>query len=411
MGMNSLAPFALNPKTLLTESAGQYCNGTFTSTGHCWLLNPLIAFSVLSQDAALQFFHALPTIPQLKNCGYQGIDFKPVTQAIKQLIVTKACNIQLLEIQRLPQFNFLYFTPGLQNRVIQALQALHPALACSLYNFMQTKFDSEHEINEHRAHTSSSMPMSTQQSPAKNNPRRVLDLKQITKYISDMHKASPFTKNSRSLITERAGHDVNCTYTPTGNSWLINPLITFSILPNLTSLQFFPALPTLTQLEKGGHAPIDFKEVTASIRDLIESKVCNITPLDIEMLPGYGFLYYSCYLQNQIISNLERLYPAIASSLTVFMQQKFEWESEIKQKSAQTSKQTSVLAMQTLILSMHADTPFSRDSRSLLNIELINEECLVNQILIGSILPRHKCDQFYPKLPTMKELTEAGYHS
>ncbi len=163
--MHNLAPFALNPKTLITESAGQYINGTFTSTGHCWLINPLIAFSVLTQDAALQFFPALPTGPELNNCGYQNIDFKHVTKAIRELIVTKTCNIQLLEIQRLPLFNFLYFTPGLQNRVIQALHALHPALASTLYTFMQTKFDSERQINEHRAHIASSTPMSTQQPP------------------------------------------------------------------------------------------------------------------------------------------------------------------------------------------------------------------------------------------------------
>ena len=258
VGMHKLAPFALNPKSLITESAGLYMNGTFTSTGHCWLINPLIAFSVLTQDTALQFFPALPTIPQLKNCGYQPINFKSVTKAIRELIQTKACNIQLLEIERLPHFNFLSFTHGLQHQVMQALQALHPALASSMHTFMQTKFNSEHEISEHRAHIASSMTMSTTQPPAEvpHNPRRILASKEISKCIAEMHKSSPFIMNPKSLITERAGHDVNGTYTPTGNSWLINPLITFSVLSRAAALQFFPPLPTLALLKKSKYAPM-----------------------------------------------------------------------------------------------------------------------------------------------------------
>ena len=59
-----------------------------------------------------------------------------------------------------------------------------------------------------------------------------------------MHRSKPFNLNPNSLLTERAGKVVNGNYTETGNSWLINPLITYAVLKPDEAALFFPNMPS-----------------------------------------------------------------------------------------------------------------------------------------------------------------------
>ena len=58
----------------------------------------------------------------------------------------------------------------------------------------------------------------------------VLTLKEARAVVISLHQGSPFTQNNKSLLREEAGKNVHGVYTPTGNSWLINPLIANAIL-------------------------------------------------------------------------------------------------------------------------------------------------------------------------------------
>ncbi len=46
----------------------------------------------------------------------------------------------------------------------------------------------------------------------------VLTMKEARAVIITMHQGSPFTQNIQTLLTEKAGEDVNGVYTSTGNS-------------------------------------------------------------------------------------------------------------------------------------------------------------------------------------------------
>jgi hypothetical protein len=73
--------------------------------------------------------------------------------------------------------------------------------------------------------------------------------------VQKMHNQLPFTKNPKTLLTERAGKPANTEYVPTANSWLINPLIAHALLSAVKAALFFQPLPTDKQIENVGHSP------------------------------------------------------------------------------------------------------------------------------------------------------------
>ena len=147
MTMHRSAPFTLNSKTLLTESAGRVVNGHYTDTGYSWLINPLITYALLkSADAAL-FFPNMPTNKQVKNVGYQPCNFTAIIQTISQYFINGTCNVHLHDILHLPSHNFLYYSPNLQNQVLTRLEYCHKPLSDQLLMFAFEKFTAEREVH------------------------------------------------------------------------------------------------------------------------------------------------------------------------------------------------------------------------------------------------------------------------
>ena len=68
-----------------------------------------------------------------------------------------------------------------------------------------------------------------------------------------LHGMNPFTLNSNSLITEKAGKEKHGIYTESAKSWLLNPLITYAVLIKEEAALFFAPLPTDIQLKNVGH--------------------------------------------------------------------------------------------------------------------------------------------------------------
>ena len=132
MSMHASLPFRLNDFSLLTEKAGKDLNGFYTECAKSWLINPLIAYAVLVKDEAGLFFAPLPTDQDLKSVGHQLRDVKAYPRAIRDLINTRRCPIYAQDIQRLQHFNYLYFSPALQNRIFQSLELNYPPLSEAL---------------------------------------------------------------------------------------------------------------------------------------------------------------------------------------------------------------------------------------------------------------------------------------
>jgi hypothetical protein len=140
----------LNDFSLLTEKAGKDLNGFYTECAKSWLINPLIAYAVLVKDEAGLFFAPLPTDQDLKSVGHQLRDVKAYPRAIRDLFNTRRCPIYAQDIQRLQHFNYLYFSPALQNRIFQSLELNYPPLSEALLIFSMEKFQWEQQIFMHR---------------------------------------------------------------------------------------------------------------------------------------------------------------------------------------------------------------------------------------------------------------------
>jgi hypothetical protein len=101
--------------------------------------------------------------------------------------------------------------------------------------------------------------------------------------VHTFHKASAFTKNSKTLLTERSGkagtHPEN--YTTTANSWLINPLIAHALLIPSKAALYFEALPSDSQMINIGHQPCKFKDISKAISTMITDNVIQVQLSDI----------------------------------------------------------------------------------------------------------------------------------
>ena len=71
-------------------------------------------------------------------------------RAIRDLINKGGCAIYPQDIQRLQHFNYLYFSPALQNRIFQSLELNYPPLSEALLIFNMEKFQWEQQIFMHR---------------------------------------------------------------------------------------------------------------------------------------------------------------------------------------------------------------------------------------------------------------------
>ena len=144
--MHQRAPFTLNDHSLITEKAGKAQNGMYTESGKSWLINPLIAHAVLIKQEAALFFAPLPTNHLLQAVGHKLRDLDLHIRAVRELINSMTCQVYTQDIERLQGYNFLYFSPALQNRVITALEYHHSSLAEGLLVFSMEKFKWEREI-------------------------------------------------------------------------------------------------------------------------------------------------------------------------------------------------------------------------------------------------------------------------
>ena len=86
-------------------------------------------------------------------------------------------------------------------------------------------------------------------------PIPYLQPKDIRGRIMSLHGMNPFTLNSNSLITEKAGKEKHGTYTESAKSWLLNPLITYAVLIKEEAALFF-------QLKNVGHKLRNLKALT-----------------------------------------------------------------------------------------------------------------------------------------------------
>ena len=142
---------------------------------------------------------------------------------------------------------------------------------------------------------------------------------EIRRCIEAMHQAAPFTKNSRTLLTERSGKFVGDVYTPTANSWLLNPLFAHSILLPKEAATYFEKLPTVRELENIGHEPVDFRKITQAILHIVKNHVCLVYLSDIQRLAGHNYLYFSPSLQERIMTCLESHSPELTAALYTFV--------------------------------------------------------------------------------------------
>jgi hypothetical protein len=149
MSMHQMLPFRLNDYSLITEKAGKDSNGFYTECAKSWLINPLITYAVLVKEEAGLFFAPLPTDRVLQGVGHQLCDVKAYPRAIRDLINKGRCAIYPQDIYRLQGFNYLYFSPALQNRIFLSLEHHYPPLSEALLIFTMEKFQWEREIFMH----------------------------------------------------------------------------------------------------------------------------------------------------------------------------------------------------------------------------------------------------------------------
>jgi hypothetical protein len=239
--MHKEFPFTINSKTLLTEKAGKFVNDVYTPTANSWLLNPLIAHSLMLPREANIYFEKLPTAKQLENVGHQVLDFKKITQAISDTVRDHQCTVYLSDIQRLEGHNFLYFSPELQTRIINCLESSHPELTASLYTFVHDKFTWEKEIEIVRQRLGS---VAHHMGPSQTSEQEYETLDNINiigEIIIQYHKLKPFVKRSETILTESTCNDDGVA----DNAWYMNPLIASALIQ---TDKLFAPLPSFSDL-------------------------------------------------------------------------------------------------------------------------------------------------------------------
>ena len=243
-----------------------------------------------------------------------------------------------------------------------------------------------------------------------------------------MHQAAPFTKNSRTLLTERSGKFVGDVYTPTANSWLLNPLFAHSILLPKEAATYFEKLPTVRELENIGHEPVDFRKITQAILHIVKNHVCLVYLSDIQRLAGHNYLYFSPSLQERIMTCLESHRPELTAALYTFVHEKFKWEREIEMVSRRLKPVAHLMGpsephqfvlvplenvnlIGTIIKQMHSIQPFTLKTETILTERTLGPDCVaengwyLNPIILFTIM---NTDKVFPPLPTTKELQETA---
>ena len=294
MSMHEMLPFRLNDYSLITEKAGKDSNGFYTECAKSWLINPLIAYAVLIREEAGLFFAPLPTDRDLKNVGHQLRDVKAYPRAIRDLINKSRCAIYPQDIQRLQGFNYLYFSPALQNRIFQSLEHNYPPLSEALLIFSMEKFQWEREIFMHsqqqRAQSLLSCPAPAKAPPApqpaaqphppapttrdsepvstsKNRGKDKLmgpesdhpSMCNIRALINNAHEEQGFTKCSHNILTMQIS-----TATP-----VLSNLFVYSVYPNKEANQFYHFLPSRQTFNQSRYPNFNTVTLCNSIFELL----------------------------------------------------------------------------------------------------------------------------------------------
>ena len=248
-----------------------------------------------------------------------------------------------------------------------------------------------------------------------------------------MHKAAAFTKNPKTLLTERSGkagtHPED--YTPTANSWLLNPLIAHALLTPSKAALYFEALPSDSHMINIGHQPCKFKDISKAITSMVTENVIQVQLSDIQRLQTLNFLYFSAALQNRVMASLEDRHNVLTNALYTFAHNKFEWERQVHSTSLRAATiahllvpavplpdqpalpLTTISSIGAAIKEMHRLRPFTKRKPTLLT-ELpstqqdasIDNAWFLNPVIAHAVI---NSDKFYPPIPTYQDLESRGY--
>ena len=273
--MHQTAPFTKNSRTVITERSGKFVNDVYTPTANSWLLNPLLAHSILFPKEAASYFEKLPPVRQLENVGHEPVDFNKITKAISDLIKTEVCKVYISDIQRLAGHNYLYFSPSLQERIMTCLESHSPELTAALYTFVHEKFKWEREIEMVSRRLK---PVAHLMGPSEPHQFVLVPLENVNligTIIKQMHSIQPFKLKTETILTERTlGPDCVAE-----NGWYLNPIILFTIM---NTDKVFPPLPTTKELQETACPSFDCKIIFKCIRELLEEeKLVTMTQEDI----------------------------------------------------------------------------------------------------------------------------------
>jgi hypothetical protein len=98
MHMHTTKPFVMNRKTLFSECATTIEHGACIPAHKSWILDPLIANTILSKKQSLLFFPELPPIGAMQRARYPLLNHVQITQSIHTLLFTKTLTLSLEDI-------------------------------------------------------------------------------------------------------------------------------------------------------------------------------------------------------------------------------------------------------------------------------------------------------------------------
>ena len=217
--------------------------------------------------------------------------------------------------------------------------------------------------------------------------RSVSNTKKIEEFIMLKHSQFRYIKYMRPLIEHMSGTVQNDAYVMVHSSWLLVPLLAWSILSSKNFLKLFVRLPTPEETTFRRQLPVlDIHIIRQAFRNIIDNNICSINPdHDIQYSQHLGSLYFSEALQNTILDILSNRFQEAYFNLTTWWNAKFQLER-----------------MQFTIT--HYPAQIRRMSNS--HTELYQAAPYLQQGRVCNIVPNHS--QFYSDLSSYQSGTVNG---
>jgi len=158
--------------------------------------------------------------------------------------------------------------------------------------------------------------------------RSVNNIKTIEEIIMHNDSQQPYIKYKTPLVNHMTGTVQNHQYVMVHSSWLLVPLLAWTILSRKNFHKLFVKLPTLQETTFEGQLPVlNINIIIQALKTILTDNLCPIHPdNDIQRSQQFASLYFSEAWQNRILNCLSHRFQEAYCNLTAWWNTKFQLE-------------------------------------------------------------------------------------